>query len=407
MDKKMYKVSQSTGKVQVWYAYTYQSSVVVHHGQLDGKLQEQRYVAEAKNQGRSNATTAEEQAIVEVEALYEDRYSNKHYRETIEEAEALANDCKEPRKIQNYKDHYNKLPNRCISSIKLNGSRACIIDGQLYSKIGKPEEIKVDLLRKGVERLHELGLADIDCEVYGHGLSLQRIRSAWLKPVRTDKEVCGVANKRFNLKGKDRITSLEEAVDKLGYNPNHDAQRLKLHIFDEPMNSDLGYEKRLLRLVQVEEAVNSEPLLQNCFEFCEWFYTESHEERMEKLTEVCDQDYEGLVHYDPDGEYEFGKRSSNTQKSKPRYDSEALVVGIEKCKNGEGKLKLECCAKLDNVELSAMMKGDRASRMYDVQHQFIGQWVTFDYEELSDKGVPTKAVVRETRLCDSQGNPQE
>jgi hypothetical protein len=54
-----------------------------------------------------------------------------------------------------------------------------------------------------------------------------------------------------------------------------------------------------------------------------------------------------------------------------------------------------------------MMKGDHASRMYEVQEQFIGQWVTFDYEELSIDGCPTKGVVRETRLCDTAGNPLE
>jgi hypothetical protein len=281
------------------------------------------------------------------------------------------------------------------------------MDGQLYSKIGRPEVMNIKLLREGVARLHELGLANLDCEAYAHGISLQRIRSAWLKPVRTDKEVCAVANKRFNLKGKDRIMILDLAVEKLGYNPNHDAQKIKLHIFDIPMTSNMPYQERLVEVERVFQVILTEPLLMNCFDICEYFPTNSHEERMELLMQWYKAGYEGLVHYDPSGVYEFGKRSNNTQKAKPRLSGEALVTGIERCKNGEGKLVLRCSDALDNAEFTAMMKGDHASRMYDVQEQFIGQWVTFDYEELSDKDVPTKGVVRETRLCDTSGTPTQ
>ena len=404
MIKDLYKIDNKD-KVRVWSAWNEGSAVVTSHGVLGGKLQQPYYEAEPKNEGKINATTATEQAVLEVLAMYVDQQDNKHYRTSIEGAQEVKNANRIPRKILNYKDGFHKLPDRCITSIKLNGSRACIIDGQLYSKIGRPEDIKVKHLRKGVERLHELGLANVDCEVYAYGLPLQRIRSAWLKPVRTDKEVCDVANKRFNLKGSDRIKISQIAISKLGYDPNQDAQKLKFHIFDEPMNSDMGYEMRILNLECLEDTIKSEPLLQNCFEMCEWFGTTSHEQRMQELDRVVDLGYEGLVHYDPDGVYEFGKRSDNAQKQKPRYSGEALVTGVSLCKNLEGKLLLRCSDKLDNVEFSAMMRGKHEDRMYGVQEQFIGQWITFDYEELSIDGVPTKGVVRETRLCDTSGNP--
>ena len=173
------------------------------------------------------------------------------------------------------------------------------------------------------------------------------------------------------------------------------------------MVSDMTYQERLVEVERVFSVIAGEPLLANCFDICHYFPTYSHEDRMEKLIEWYEEGYEGLVHYDPQGEYEFGKRSDNTQKSKPRLDSEALVTGVALCKNKEGKLLLRCSDALDNVEFKAMMKGDHASRMYEVQGQFIGHWVTFKYEELSDKGVPTKPVVEETRLCDTSGSALE
>ena len=406
MIKELYKIDNKN-KLRVWSAWSEGAEVVTLHGVLGGKLQDSRYTAEAKNIGKVNATTPEEQAIIEVTAMYIDQLDNKHYRYSIEDAQEVKDANKIPRKILNYKDGFNKLPDTCITSVKLNGSRACIIDGQLFSKIGRPEVINIKVLKDGVARLHELGLANIDCEAYAHGLSLQRIRSAWLKPIKTDKEVCEVANKRFNLKGKDRIKILDIAVSRLGYNPNHDAQKIKLHIFDIPTTSNIPYEDRLKEVERLFKVILAEPLLANCFDICNYFITSSHEQRMNLLVKWHKAGYEGLVHYDPKGVYEFGKRSSNTQKSKPRLSGEAFVTGVERCKNGEGKLVLRCSDILSNVEFTAMMKGDHDSRMYHVQEQFIGQWVTFKYEELSEKGIPTKPVVEETRVCDTSGSPVE
>ena len=406
MSKVLYKIDNKD-KVRVWKAWSVGADVIVEHGILEGKLQQSVYTAKEKNVGKVNYLSAESQATVEVVALYEDQQNNHHYRDSIEKAQAVKSDNLIPRKILNYKDGWKKLPDQCITSVKLNGSRACIINGQLYSKIGRPEEVAHNLIREGITLAHSNGFGNLDCEVYAHGIPLQRIRSAWLKPYKTDKEICEVANKRFNLKGGDRIKHVTSAIERLGYHPNQDAQKLKLHVFDIPCTDNLNYTERLAEIGRFKGLVQSTPLLQNVFDFCDHFPTYSHEERMGKLDEVHKQGYEGLVHYDPSGIYEFGKRSSNTQKAKPRLDGEALVVGVEKCKNGEGKLLLRCNDQMDNVEFKAMMKGSREERDYSVQQQFIGQWVTFKYEELSEKGVPTKPVVNETRLCDANGNPVE
>lgn len=406
MSKHIYKIDNKD-KVRVWKAWSEGDQVIVEHGILDGKLQQSVYTAEGKNIGKVNETTPEEQALVEVQALYEDQITNQHYRKSVEEAQEVKNANLIPRKILNYKDGWKKLPDRCITSVKLNGSRACIINGQLYSKIGRPEEVTHRLIKEGVALSHSHGFGNLDCEVYAHGISLQRIRSAWLKPVKTDKEICEVANKRFNLKGSERIKCVKEAIQRLNYDPNQDAQKLKLYVFDIPCTEGRTYEERLEEVERFKDLVATSPVLQNIFEFCEYFDTVSHEERVEKLSDVHSQGYEGLVHYDPEGVYEFGKRSSNTQKAKPRLDSEALVVGIEKDKSGQGVLHLETNDQMENVPFKAKMKGDAESRSYENQLQYVGKWVNYQYEELSEKGVPTKPVVIGERECDSSGTPLE
>lgn len=406
MNNYIYKIDNKD-KIRVWKAWEEGSKVFVEHGVLDGKLQQSVYTAEAKNIGKVTETTPEQQAVIEVNALYEDQITNQHYRRSVEEAQEVKDANLIPRKILNYKDGWKKLPERCITSIKLNGSRACIINGQLYSKIGRPEEIQHKLIRAGVSLADSLNWGNLDCEVYAHGLSLQRIRSAWLKPIKTSKEVCEVANKRFNLKGSARIKCVVEAIKRLGYDPNQDAQKLKLYVFDIPSKTNKGYRERLEDLETFKYLVSTSPILQNIFEFCEYFDTVSHEERVEKLSEVHSQGYEGLVHYDPEGVYEFGKRSSNTQKAKPRLDSEALVVDVTKDKSGQGVLLLKANDSMDNVEFKAKMKGDAESRSYEKQLQYVGKWVNYQYEELSDKGIPTKPVVICERKCDDSGSPLE
>lgn len=407
-NQEIYKVSQSTGKIQVWKAWCDGNKVLCMYGQLDGKMQIQEYEAFGKNIGRSNETTNEEQAFIEMQAMYQSQIDNKHYKLSIEEAKEASKQCFEPRKITNYKDRYNKMSDILLTSVKKNGSRACVIEGDCYSKIGRPEEIKVNHLRAFVE---ELGIAaTFDAEVFAEGLSLQRIRSAWLKPVKTDKEIIKIA--------KDRAKSLEDtipqtcglgvsvinAVNYLGYNPNDDAHKLKFFIFDIPTTQDITFRERIKLMHEFEDYCKNLKL-DVYFEMLYPVETNSHEERMKMLQIVVAEGNEGLVHYEPKGVYEFGKRSTNTCKSKPRYDSEACIIDVTKDKSGQGVLHLKACDQLGNVKFKAKMKGDAESRSFDNQKQLIGKWITFSYEELSDKGVPTKPVGEQVRDCDFQGNP--
>ena len=399
----LYKVSVSTGKMQVWEGWVDFDEVCCRYGQLGGKLQTQKYQASPKNIGRSNETTIFEQCEVELQAMYESQVSNKHYRLTQEEAIEFANSNREPRKVTNYKDRYNKMSDELLTSVKKDGSRACVLGGQLYSKIGRPEEIKVDHLRAVVEELGDE--ATFDCEVYAEGLSLQRIRSAWLKPVKTDKEIIKIARDRAKSKGSKLIpTSLESSVEYLGYNPNDDAPQLKFWIFDIPDTTGKTAKQRQDMMRELKNKLE-ERKLGTYFEWLFAYQTNSHEERMELLKEVCAEGSEGLVHYEIEGIYEFGKRSTNTTKSKPRYDSEARVIEVTKDKSGQGVLHLQSCDALDNVKFKAKIKGDAEFRSFDNMLKHIGDWLTFSYEDLSDKGVPQKPVAERFRECDSEGNP--
>ncbi|QXN60221.1 hypothetical protein KUA24_154 [Vibrio phage HNL01] len=414
-EQELYKVSASTGKMQLWFGWTNGAEVSCAYGQLDGKLQTKTYIAEGKNIGRSNETSPEEQAEIELTAMYQAQLDNKHYKISQIEAIEAAEVCRIPRKVTNYKDRYNKMSKTLLSSLKLNGSRACVVDGVLYSKIGRAEEVKVPHLKMAIIKLHEKGLATFDAEVYAHGLSLQRIRSAWLKPEKTVKEVIKVAKDRAKASGKVEdfklIKTYQQAVEFLGYNPNEDAEKLKFHVFDIPSDNKDPFYLRIESMFDLACSV-TEMNLESCIEFIAPETTNSHKERMKRLAEVHQQGYEGFVHYEPEGVYEYGKRSTNTAKSKPRLDAEARVESVTKDKNGEGVLHCTASDEFDNVKFKCKMKverrdGKRYERDFETMQKLIGKWITFSYEELSEKGTPTKPVGELERLCDEQGRPLE
>lgn len=389
----LYKFTK-TGAIQTWRGWVDDTEVCVEYGQLDGKLTQSQYTAEEKNIGKANYLSAKQQAFVELAAMYKDQIDNKHYRETIEAAQEQAT-VPIPMMVKNYKDTYSKMSNTLYTSVKKNGSRAFVLKGKLLSKIGREEKIQVEHLRKAVETLGDK--ATFDCEVFAEGLSLQRIRAAWLKPVKTDKEIIKMQKERAKQLGEDYISGR----DYLGYNPNDDAPKLKFYVFDVPVEG-VPFKQRVEELLYLQGIVQSYGV-QDCFEFLFPKLTNSHEERMKLLEKVCSEGSEGLVHWELDGVYEFGKRTGFVAKSKPRLDAEALVVGCTEDKSGQGVLKLQ----YQNVMFKAKMIGTAAERAYNIQKENIGKWVNFQYEELSDKGVPTKPTVIGLRGCNDKGEPLE
>jgi hypothetical protein len=366
------------GKVQQWRSWHEGSEVVAEFGQENGKLQVSRTQCIATNIGRSNQRDPEQQAAFEVLAAYEDQINNKHYRNTIEEAQVVVDACNIPMKINNYKDHGHKINDECYGQYKFNGSRRTVIDGKFIAKSGRVEECTIPEIQRQVDAL---GL-DFDSETYAHGLSLQRIRSAWLSPN-------------------------EDKINKRGQNSHQDSKLLKLVIFDIPVKGVSFYDKidMLANIADIIEhkgldrLVVEMPTLLNTRHAHDQFYDDALAEK-----------YEGVVYRNIDSVFEFGARSYQTQKRKPRYDAEAKVVSVAKDKRGNGVLSVVSSDTLDNVKFKCVMKVERRDgksypKDYDTMLELVGQWITFSYEELSDKGIPTKPVGECERECDDTGEP--
>lgn len=365
-------------KVQEWKCWRVGADVFAEYGQRDGKKTLSKVTAKPTNVGKANERNGEQQAEFEVTTAYEQQIANKHYRHTVEEAMAVVGECKIPMKINNYKDHGHKINDICFAQKKFNGSRRTVINGEFIAKSGRVEECTIPEIQEQVDKL---GL-DFDSETYAHGLSLQRIRSAWLSP-------------------------MEDRINKRGQNSYKDSKLLKLVIFDIPVKGVPFQEK--VEMLQVIKARIAELGLHRLqVEIPEYLTTRQEHDIFfdEALAEL----YEGVVYRNLDSVFEFGVRSYDTQKRKPRYDSEAKVVSVAADKKGNGVLTVQACDALDNVQFKCVMKVTRRDNLIypkDLESMLllVDKWITFSYEELSDKGVPTKPVGEMERECDDAGEP--
>jgi len=77
----------STGADQMWSIGTYRNVIITQFGQVGGKIQETHDIVKTgKNIGRSNETTAIEQAELEARAQWEKKKTAKGYVESLSDA---------------------------------------------------------------------------------------------------------------------------------------------------------------------------------------------------------------------------------------------------------------------------------------------------------------------------------
>lgn len=357
----------SSGGLKLWEVFTQNDVIVVRHGKLGGKIQEKRTTAVPMNVGRSNATTASEQADTEALAKWT-KQKKKGYFEDKEEALGFV--TRTPMKAQNFNDYAHKVKYPCYIQPKLNGQRMMIdSEGNCQSKQGEsielPEHWKEDIKKLVASGVMKDG---IDGEIFaGHvkqgGLSLQQIISAFRKP-------------------------------------NENTHRLFFAMYDTC--SDSIQEERFADMQNIQglglASVVAVPTI--------LVYNESESDIW--YTKWLEQGAEGMVYRNLTGKYDYGKRSYNLIKRKPRLDAEAKVLACVPDKNNAGLLS---CVLQNGVHFKCLMRVDSHPdidyRKFDNANTLVGTFITFEYEELSDDGVPTKPVGVGLRKMNSDWEPLE
>lgn len=371
----------SNGSVQVWWVEIVKNTFRQHYGKVDGKIVTKEWTyAEVKNSGKSNETTPEEQAVIEVDALYE-KQKKKNYFENIDDIDSgflepqLAKPCKD------YIDDVDWKSGQIVDH-KLNGI-ACIVtkkNGKVRAFSRKNEEFfAIPHIIKALEPFFNKNPnAYLQGELFNPEYVTQLNKIAELVAV-TRKE-------------KDITPEILKESEKM----------VQYHIYDGygfgPSTVDSNGECRRLELVEAFNYYPSPIFIIN-FMWCDSF------DKMKKFADkYIAKGGEGVIIRNPKAPYQH-KRTKDLLKYKKSESEEFEVISFEEgtadwagcakavwCKlpNGKKEKQFKSNIRGTQVELREVLKN---------QKKYIGKMITVDFQEYSPYGCPlipyTSLLVRD------------
>lgn len=318
MNKKTLYKRTATGKIEQWSVWTEGAEVVTEYGHVGGKMQVARETAIAKNVGRANATTPEQQAVQQAMSDWKKKVERNGYIEDLGRAQAGETDQEggiAPMLAKPHEDVADKLKYPAMMQRKYNGVRCIAVYENgvctLWSRKREAMAVPLPHIIDAVETMLEgrVGRIVLDGEAYVHGWSLQTIASY----VR------------------------QKTAPKPGY------EQIQYHIYDYPSHEGTNAERQ----AALEELLKGlgHPLV-----LVPAIIVNSREEAWAAHDEWVKDGYEGAIGRNRDAKYQAGKRSADLQKFKRFDESEFEVVGsrfgvgkyadipILVCKTEDGKI---------------------------------------------------------------------
>lgn len=388
------------GTYQQWKVFVDGDTVVVEFGRENGKLQTKLTICKPKNIGRSNETTAEQQAKLEAQSKWE-KQVRLGYREDKASLTDIPSISPMLASDATKKSHMIKYP--CCISQKLDGLRVLVTfdeDGEpiFNSRGNKTYPIKGTLIEQVKELRRLSGFDMFDGELYIHGLPLQKITSLakkWKSKEDIEQEINKEYMKEYSKWKTNPAKYSPPEKDTLKYG-GYCSDDLEYHIFDIP--SDLPFWKgidsmykdgfpmsRHAALSIVDRAIidnlfsedEDKGVLLTHLKMVYGVIVENEADVLKYITLFMEHGYEGAILRNFDGKYEFGQRSNDLLKWKLFNDTEAEAIDVEEDKNGEGVL---ICRDREGIIVRLKMKGTHQERLYENQLKNIGKWIKFSYQ---------------------------
>jgi DNA ligase-1 len=340
-----------TGAIVQWDIWTEGADICTEYGQIGGKMQTSRKTATPKNVGRANATSADEQAILEATAMHKKRLDAK-YSLTIEDAKK---EVFLPMLAGSFDKRKDKVTYPVDVQPKLDGVRCLAYwDGdsvKLMSRGGKQWNCCQHIIDE-LEQVLPKGMV-LDGELYIHGSTFQEITKL-VKKLRPES-----VNVEFH------VYDVPRAGDWCG-NGGWDNRKNVLNDF----HGNHGYCKSV-KVVRTDFA--------------------AHEEDVYELqSEYLEEGYEGAIVRESDGEYKFGYRSNKLLKVKNFMDEEYLIAGFT---TGVGRFEgsvVWVCMTEDGQSFKVVPQGTMEERQetYKNADKYIGEHLKVKFFELTDDGIP-------------------
>jgi len=328
-------------------------------------------VASAKNVGRANETTVEEQALSEAKSHWEKKIKRNGYWESIKDIDKTT--FVEPMLAHHLKDRLDKISFPAMLDRKYNGGRVVITRHGAFTRKGEPW-VTIPHITKVLEPLFEQ-FPDlvIDGEGYNHDYRYKL--NELMKILRKSKKVTS-----------EDLTNSEKMVryyvyDGYGFDLNANKNMGGEITQETPCFQRRDFLKELLKNIPYIVVVPYETV-------------QNTEEVYKIYQEYVDDGYEGAIFRTWNAPY-VNKRSYDLLKVKPEDDAEAIIVDIKEGTGnwaGTGKV---ISLKWKEREFDASFKGTReqAIQFLADKKKWVGKTVTFLYNGLTGLGNPNYARI--------------
>lgn len=394
--KTIYSISK-TGKITVWSATLNTTpnsegflEIHIESGYEDGKkINKIRLIKAGKNIGRSNETSLLEQAKLELERLYQDKY-DKGYKDSKDDVciSKKVEDISKPMLADKYPEKVHKLP-LGLKSIalqpKVDGLR-CFIEKmpdetiRFSSRSGK---IFTPMPNLTTWATFVLKVGDIlDGELYIPGKPLQEIMSI-VSPTKNIKTELLKTVKFFWYDfipvGQEDKPFKERFLDST-ISPQNGAYKLDTILFEQDT-------VKLASGVYIE-GTQSEDLIDLLDPIFDSFIEEG---------------YEGMMIRDITSPYYFGRRSVSLLKYKKMQTEEYQIVDILESDNDEAPRFV--CDLQNGNEVTVRLKGDKEDNLKYLSNKeaYIGKWLTIKYQIKTVTGslqFPVGIAIRDGEVVD-------
>lgn len=342
----------SAGKIQTWFMEVDGAMYRSTSGQMDGKKTTTEWtLAKAKNVGRANETTPEQQAVLEVEAEYEKKLA-RDYHMTPEAVDTQMRF--KPMLATKWKDRKDKIEGTVHMQPKLDGIRCIANKDGLWTREGKPIY--------GAPHIHEK-----------------------LKPYFEYQPHMVIDGELYNHDLKDDFNAIVSCVKK--QKPTEEdlaksEQSIQYWMYDAPYLNDRGFALRFDHLSQFFEADTHFVIVET---------VEVHKDQVNEVAaNYIEQGFEGAMVRISDSRYE-NKRSNNLVKWKEFQDEEFTIVDIQEGDGNRSGMAARVIMSLpDGRNFSAGLIGnvEYCKELLRDRGQYIGKLGTVVFQNYTPDGIP-------------------
>lgn len=365
------------GKALQWRAYSDllirddgTIHIFVEHGQVDGKLQTKiRQTKSGKNIGKKNETTIYQQAIKDINSLYDAQLSSEYFFNLGDYVKAyrpvLAHKFADRKHTIDWKRAEDSMPTKWYwASPKLNGLRCFIFldkKGKVIkyeSRTGKPFKMFNHL---SVDVQNAFSFVDADTILDGE----------LFNPEIPFEVLCSLIN-------SDGYVEVEHKGVK--YNTN----MVQFHCYDV-INLDKLSDDYFTRFIELcLKDLGSLKIIPSV-------RIVSEEYLITLFKQYIKDGFEGLMLRDGSVPYEFGSRSNSLLKYKEMLDEEFRIIDIIDSENEPGQPKFIVSIN-DEKELTCevRMKGNKEDNKKYLLNKsdYVNSWLTVQFQAYSSYGIP-------------------